>query len=404
MSTASRSDAPAEPLAVHDTQPPPPVTRTSRIVGIVFTLVSIALIIYGVTSRFAREKAAATERGRELSARREAANLPPEVGLSTPEPFAYNPHFSITGTLDPVQQAELGFNVAGRLASVTVALGQQVQAGDVLATLDRRSVAAQSALAGASVQAGDVQVQMAQDRLRRAEALHQRGATSDQELEAARQAVALATAQLSQAQAQTRVVSTQGSDHLLRAPFAGTITRVPDGVGNVIMPGTGLFRLEDMSALVLRSGITERALARIQVGDAVSLELFPDLRGQVRAFARSLDPVTRRAPVEIAFTNPNGALVGHQLVKGAILSERAIPTMRIPATAIRADQTVLVVDGQNRIASRQIESIVESDGSGIVLFGLTERDRVVTRPTPDLAVGMTVRPAAPAAPAQTAGR
>ena len=113
---------------------------------------------------------------------------------------------------------------------------------------------------------------MAQDRVTRAEALHTRGATSDAELEAARQNFALATAQLGQAHAQTRVISADGSNHILRAPFAGTITAVPSGVGNVVMPGQELFRIEDMSSLVMRTGLTERALARVAVGDAVSLE------------------------------------------------------------------------------------------------------------------------------------
>lgn len=371
--------------------PQPSISRTTRAVAVGFALVSVIGIGGGIVGRFVKETTATRARAEGLAERREAASLPPEVTVESPAAYEYNPFFSITGILDPVQEAELGFTVAGRLASIEVTLGQRVEAGDVLAVLDRRSISAQSAVVGAAVEAVNAQVAMARDRLQRAQALHARGATTDADLEAARQQLALAEAQLAQATAQTRVVSSDGSNHILRAPYAGTVTRVPNGVGNVVMPGAALFRVEDLSALVLRTGITERALNRIMVGDSVSLELFPNVRGAVRAFARSLDTVGRRAPVEIDFPNPEGVLVGHQLVKGQVHSTRAIPTMRISGTAVRADSTVLVVGADSKLEARRVEAIVEADGAGIVLFGLTPGDRVVVRPTPDLAPGRVVR-------------
>lgn len=392
MAYASRSDA--EAVMAHSSSTPP-LSKTSRNVGMILVVLVIGVLTAGVVMRFRKEAHATAARSSDLRARRAAAGLAPEVEITSPVAFAYNPHFSITGTLDPVQEAKLGFNVPGRLATIAVVLGQHVNAGDTIATLDRRSISAQSAVVSAGIQANDAMLAMAQDRLRRAEALHGRGATSDQELEAARQNVALVTAQLGQARAQTRVVSADGSNHILRAPFAGTITQVPNGVGNVVMPGQELFRIEDMSSLVMHTGLTERALQRIQQGDAVSLERFPGVVGSVRAFVYSLDPVSRRAPVEIAFPNPNGQLIGHALVKGSVESDRPIPSMRVPGTAIRADQTVLVVDANRHLEARHVESVVETDGTGIVFFGVTPADRIVVRPTPDLRVGAEVRIATP---------
>ncbi|MBC7173821.1 MAG: efflux RND transporter periplasmic adaptor subunit, partial [Polyangiaceae bacterium] len=302
-------------------------------------------------------------------------------------------------TLDPVQEAELSFNAGGRLASVDVALGQSVRAGQVLATLDRRSVSAQGQLASAAVQASEAQLTLAQDRVQRAQTLHAQGATSDADLLAARQQLALAQAQLAQASAQGRITSTDGSNHILRAPFAGTVTRVPEGVGNVVGPGQALFRVEDLSSLVLRSGITERAIDRVQVGDAVELENLP-VGGRVRAFARSLDPVSRRAPIEIAIDNSEGRLVGHSLVKGSILTGRTFAALRIPSTAIRSDRTVLLVDAEGKIEVREVEAQMESDGSSAVLRGLEPTDRVVIRPSPDMTPGRVVNPMAAAAPSE----
>lgn len=378
--------------AMHDA--PPPVSPTARRVTWILVALSIVGLLGAIGARMVREKQAAAERARVVAQQTALASAPPEVAVVGPVPFAYDPHFSITGTLDPVQQADLSFNVPGRLIQVAVALGEHVEAGQVLAVLDRKSVAAQSLAAGAAVQAADAQLALAQDRLRRAEALHARGASSDAELTASLQGVSLAQAQLAQAQAQTRMSSAEGSNHILRAPFAGTITRVPSGIGNVVGPGQELFRLEDLSSLVLRSGITERALDRVRVGDAVELEN-PPVRGVVRAFARSLDPVTRRAPIEITIPNPDFRLVGHSLVKGSILTNRPFPAMRVPGTAVSGDQTVLVVNAEGRIEVRQVMAVVETDGSGVVLQGIGPQDRVVVRPSPELTQGLRVRPTAP---------
>ncbi len=374
--------------AVHAATPPP-VSKTARRIAIVFSLLAVVGLGVGIAKRLSAEGQRAAARQEAVDAQQARAGAPPDVVVATPVAFDYDPHFSITGTLDPVQVADVGFNVPGRLVSVDVTLGAHVEAGQVLAKLDRRSISAQSQFASAAVQASQAQLAMAEDRLRRTQALHARGASSDADLQAAQQQLALAQAQVGQATAQTRLTSTDGSNHILRAPFAGTVTRVPEGVGNVVGPQQALFRIEDLSSLVLRSGITESALDRVQVGDAVELEDLP-VRGTVRAFARSLDPVTRRAPIEIAVDNAEGSLVGHSLVKGSILTARPFPAMRIPGTALRTDRTVLVVDAQGRIAARPVEALVETDGMGIVLAGLTPADRVVVRPAPDLTPGREV--------------
>jgi hypothetical protein len=78
-------------------------------------------------------------------------------------------------------------------------------------------------------------------------------------------------------------------------------------------------------------------------------------------------------------------------VKGSIITNRPFPAFHIPATAIRGDQTVLVVNGENKIEVRQVTAVVETDGSGVVLMGLTPADRVVVRPSGDLLPGRVVR-------------
>lgn len=367
----------------------PPVSKTTRTVTILTIVISLVLLAVGIGTRLAAETERAAEREAEVAAQRERALLPREVVVTLTEPIQYEFTFPITGTLDPIRETELSFNAGGRLDHIDVSLGEKVTAGQTIARLDRRSISAYGRLATAGVQASQAQLELAQDRLARTERLHAAGAASDADLHAAQQQLSLAQAQHAQASAQGRITSTDSSNHILRAPFDGTITRVPSGTGSVVGPGQPLFRLEDLTSLILRSSVTERALAHIQIGDKVEIEN-PPVVGTVIALARSLDPMTRRAPIEIAVDNADGKLVGHALVRGDVRTGRSVPALRVPATAIRGDRSVLIVNAQNEIEARPVEAIFEEDGTAVVLGGLSPSERVVVRPSADLLEGTVV--------------
>ena len=116
MAFATRSEVPAEGPVEVTTPTTPVASRTSRLIGLAIAALAVFAIGSGVAARFSRERHAAAARSTDLRVRRAAADLPPEVAVATPVAFAYSPHFSITGTLDPVQEADLGFNASGRVA------------------------------------------------------------------------------------------------------------------------------------------------------------------------------------------------------------------------------------------------------------------------------------------------
>jgi HlyD family secretion protein len=118
----------------------------------------------------------------------------PPTALPTALPPAVEPGRSsgsviASGEIVPVQKAALSFATAGRVATVDATLGGEVQAGQVLVTLEMASQEAQVAQAEAVVQAAQANL----DRLRA-------GARPEQ-IAAAEQAVATARAQAAQAAA-----------------------------------------------------------------------------------------------------------------------------------------------------------------------------------------------------------
>lgn len=292
----------------------------------------------------------------------------------------------ITGTLEPVRAVDLGFELGGQISRVGGRLGDTVVAGQTLATLDRATVGAQSAQTSAAVAAAQAAVEMARDRLSRVEPLARSGAVAQADLIAARSGLAMAEAQLAQARAARRLTASATREHTLRAPFGGVLTRVPSGPGGVVGPGIPIFRIEDLSLLRLRGTIAEEQLAFARVGATVRLDP-GDRRGTVRAVVRSLDPMTRRAPIEIEVDNADGGLVGNAFVRAYLMAGTLTTAFRIPATARNADGRVAVIGADGRVRWKHVTAEIGEGGNWLVTQGMTTSDRVVVRPTSDLREG-----------------
>ena len=126
---------------------------------------------------------------------------------------------SSSGTIEPAQQDDLNFAVSGQVTAVNVAVGQQVTAGQALATVNSASLAASVAQAQATLSSD--QAKLSSD---------QSGSASSAQLNADQAAVTAAQNQLTDAQNAL-------SEATLTAPFAGTIADMNLTVGQAVTAG-----------------------------------------------------------------------------------------------------------------------------------------------------------------------
>lgn len=365
------------PHAPQAMRPPPPLAKRFALLLTVLTLAGLGIVLGGRLVQASTEQAEFA-RAREESAA--AASRASEVDVVHPAAATYTPSVVLQGTLEPVRSADLGFEVAGRVSRVDVALGARVRSGQTLVTLDRATIGAQSAQSEAAIAVAQANVDMLRDRVQMLEGLTRSGAAPARDLTTAGQQLAVAEAQLSQAQAGRRQIATSAADHTLRAPFDGVVTRVPNGVGAVSGPGATLVRIEDLSSLRLRTTVSRTELEAIEVGDAATFEGQEAVRGTIQSAVRSLDPQTRRAPVEVLVPNEGERLVANSLVRARVVVGTERPALRIPATSRRPNGTVLLVGDDGTVASRHVEATSDVDGSWLVSEGLSAEDRVVIRP------------------------
>lgn len=371
------------------------------LVGIVAGLLMVGGLVAWTGSRVATatqaQAALAEKRAVEAEKTLAAAKAPERVNVVSGAAATWLPSVTLDGTLAAEQSASVGFKVGGKIGSLKVKVGDQVRVGQLLATLDATEAGAQAAASAAQVRAAEAQLALAQDTARRTQAMVQSGSFSEASGVQSTQQHALAQAQLDAAKAQAALARVSLGNHSLVAPFAGTVTKVPDGIGEVVAPGTPLFELVNTKVLKLSTTVSEHDANLLTLGAPVQLELETGkVTGRLSAVLGTVDPKTRRVPVEAAFDNP-GFLRAGAFVQAHVDAKNEIQVLRLPHDVLRpGSQDEVVVVGQGGVLEvRHVVLAVDKDGSLLVRRGLAATDKVVAKPKPEAKSGdvVTVEPA-----------
>jgi RND family efflux transporter MFP subunit len=362
---------------------PRAVPRFVLAAGLVGTLLLAGFV--GVRVKQAMVKKETVEQERATA---QAAILrKPRAQTISPVSGRWKAHVDLTGTLKPWRDSDVGFELGGRLVRVDAAVGDRVSEGAPLAVLDASRSLAQASAAEAQARAAGASLAIAEDNLKRTDALVASKSIPEAQAEQARQQVALARAQLEAAQAQAHVAQTGAGLHTIRAPFTGIVTRAPNAAGGVVQPGAPLVHVEDTSRLRLSATLGEDEVQLVALGAPVRVTYRDrSVTGKITAIVPSLDPGTRRAPVEVEVPNDAAApLLAWSFVRARIEGKGEVSVLRVPATARRPgsqDEVVRVEDGKARIV--HVTHLVDDDGTWVITGGLAASDVLLAQPDTDL--------------------
>jgi len=316
--------------------------------------------------------------------------------LATPVRIAPVEHVSATreiravGILAPRDEVRLSFKVGGVIESLSVHAGDRVEAGQVLAVLKRTEVEAAVAQAREAVA-------KAQRDLERARRLQADEVATQEQVEDLTTAYNVAQSNLRTARFNaefSRIVAPADGVVLQRLAEADEL--VQGGQPVLVLGATG-------EGWVVRVGLADRDLVRVELGDAARVEFdaFPDrvFEGRVSRIASSADPQTGTFEVEIE-VEAQGMRFARGLVAKASLAletpgdggeQAAVPITAI-VEANGPDATVYLLDEPAGVVRRR--QIVVGDIVGervIVVAGLEPGQSVVTDGAAWLSDGRAVR-------------
>ena len=181
--------------------------------------------------------------------------------------------FVASGIAEPVQQAMLASKLMARVTDLLVREGDQVAAGQVLARLDARDIAAKSEQVAAGLTAAEAMHREAQAQANRIRALYADSAATRAQLDQVETGLVRAESSVRQARASAAELHAMHDYATLRAPFAGTITQRLVDAGALVAPGQPLLEIEDQSVLRISVTAGPDAVRQLRRGQRLSGDL-----------------------------------------------------------------------------------------------------------------------------------
>lgn len=187
------------------------------------------------------------------------------------EPVEITEWKAVYGRVEARDRIPARARLGGTLVRLTVAEGDAVAQGDVLAEIVDEKLGFQ--LSALEAQRGALEAQLANARaeLARGEELLAQGVTTAQRLDALRTQVDVVTGQIAALEAQGQVVAQQAAEGAVLAPVAGRVLDVPVAQGAVVMPGEMVAQIGG-GGIFLRLAVPERHAADLTEGDAIEIE------------------------------------------------------------------------------------------------------------------------------------
>jgi len=368
-------------------------------------------------------------------------NHPMATSAETPAAVAHTERLrvgttlTIAGEFKPFEDVDVHAKVAGYIKVIYVDVGSHVKAGQTLAVLEIPELAAQLAGADAGVRRSKEEIRRAEGDLARAQSVHaaahsayarlkqaaesRSGLVAQQEIDdsqakdlefeaqvsSSSAAISAAQQQLQIAEANQKQYSALSDYSRIVAPFSGVVTARYADTGALIAAGTSsstqsipVVRLAEISKLRLVLPIPESVAAQIHLGDPVKVRvqaLSQDFVGKVSRFANSLDRQTRTMETEIDFDNRDGRLISGMYAETLLSLREKKNALTVPLESVTRngdEATVLAVNPENIIEERHVKLGLEDSVRVEVLYGLTDKDRVVIGNRSHFHAGQKIQP------------
>jgi cobalt-zinc-cadmium efflux system membrane fusion protein len=309
-----------------------------------------------------------------------------------------------TGIISPDEARVAHITALGRgvVTKIFVKLGDRVAQHQPLVEYDNIEVGELSSeyrRLAAQLSKEKAQLAVARRSLDRAKSLIQVEAISPRELdvrqaeyEQAEAAVASAQADLAAVEQKLRRYGMSGSalqadtpDAVLRAPFAGVITKFSVAPGIQISPENELFTIVDISSVWAVADVFEKDVAGIATHGActVSVPSYPsNFRGTIAYVSDYLDPSSRTAKVRCVVANQDGRLKLDMYANVRLPAARERTGLAIPAAAVQeleGKQIAFVQRDATHFEKREVK-VGDAVGEWVeVKDGVSAGDKVVSK-------------------------
>ncbi len=238
--------------------------------------------------------------------------------------------------------------VTGIVREVKVGLGEDVQAGQLMAVLESRELAE----AKAAYLAARQRLALAEANLAANQELHAKGVVSDLDFLQARRELADAQIELRAAQRRLHALGLSTDEiagleqepldrfalYRVRAPFDGTVIEKHITLGEVAEPGSDVYVLADLSDVWIMLTVYQKDLPYVAVGQSVTIrsdEAGTRATGRIDYVSPTVDETTRTATARVVLDNPKRLWRPGLFVTGLVETTQQRAEIVVPLSALQ---------------------------------------------------------------------
>jgi cobalt-zinc-cadmium efflux system membrane fusion protein len=295
-------------------------------------------------------------------------------------------------SVDETRVARIGASVTGRITDLKAIVGQNVERGQVLATLNSTelSTAQLSFLKAYSAKL------LAERAAQRAKLLFEADVIGEAELQ--RRQTELSQAEMSASHDQLKVLGmsekgiarleesrTVNSQSFVVASISGTVIERTVAQGQVVQPADAVFTVADLSRLWVQAEVPEKQSDLVKIGDTVKVQI-PALDnraidGRIVFVSSTVNPETRTVTARTEVANTDRS-IRPAMLASMLIQDRPQQRLVVPVDAVVRENNrdhLFVKSGPTRYRLVQVDLGAESNGVRPVVGGIKPEDTIVTK-------------------------
>ena len=325
---------------------------------------------------------------------------PPKVEVALPLQRPITRYLEATGNASPIKNVDLVARVQGVLQSINYKDGAFVKEGTTLFTIEPETYKLKLEQAQAAEIGAQATLKQAEADFKRQSDLVQRQVVSQATLDTSTSARDNAQANLQQAQVNTRIAAVNYGYTNVVAPFDGIVSAHLVSVGELVGASSPTqlativqldpiyvnFTVNEQDVLRFREEARRRGLTASDIGQftvevALQTETGYPHTGKLDYVAPTINQSTGTLAVRGILPNPDRVLLPGFFVRVRVPVDRQQDALLVPDVALGSDQAgryVLVVNGDNVVEQRKVQTGPLEGGLRVIETGLKADDRVVT--------------------------
>jgi len=288
---------------------------------------------------------------------------------------------SYVGTVESAKDATISANHSGTLSSLLVRQGQNVKAGQIVATINSPNVIN-------SYKAALASLHQAQDGYDRAKQVYDSGSIPDVKM------VEIET-KLAQAKATAEVASNAMAECNITVPFDGIVSKILVNSGEHLIVGQLLLSIIDAGGLEVSFPVPENEISGLTIGEGAVVE-FPSVgkessKAVVKSKSLTSSPLSHTYSCTLQLKNkPDGLMVG--MVCKVFMDSDDIKGIIIPADVVKVDNVGKYVwTVENDMACKKRITVGGYSGKGVLVdSGLSVGDILIVEGAGKVSGGMKV--------------